>query len=312
MNLAQQLKEKNNFLRKAYEVAFGHSPSSPLSVDINPIVFGKTIGYDEATTERIMNELVDDGYVNSSIGMGSLMVTHLGLSYLREIEDEPMTPSNISNNSNSPILSLPSKQSFMKQSEKLDLMLRELYKYKNNGSYYSLSWICQTIDIPIESDLELNRLAHRLKNDGYINTQFTHNDCNAELTTYGIEYCEEDSYSYSGSPIVTNNYSISITNSPNSNIVSQANNVTITQNISEVGQAIEKIREVVTTDLALNRQTASDILECLNEIQDTLKGNKMPKFAVKSLIDITGGISSIASWVVILGQFAGLIPIPGQ
>jgi hypothetical protein len=306
MNLKQQLKDKNLFLRKAYEAAYEYAPSSPLSVSLDPREFGKSIGFDEIHTERIMMELVADGYVQSSLGMGMLMVTRLGLSYLTEIEDEPMTASLDNEN-----ISTKSDTKFMKQSEKLDLILRELYKYKNNGKYYSIGWICQTLNIPLDSILELNKLAHRLKDDGFINPMFTHNDCSAELTSYGIEYCEENSYTYSGHSIITNNYSISIVNSPNSNIVNQSSNVSITQNISEASQAVEKIRETVALDTSIDKDRASEILECLNEIQDNLKNNQKPKFAIKSLIDLAGGISSIASWVTTLGQFAGIIPIPG-
>lgn len=308
MNLKQQLKEKNIFLRKAYEVAYDYSPTSPLSVSLDPREFGKSIGYDETTTERIMMELVDDGYVTSSLGMGMLMITKYGLKYLREIEDEPMTASD-DNNSDSPADLNNSKAPFMKQSEKLDLILKALYNWKNDGKYYSISWICETHKIPIDSVLELNKLGHRLKDDGYINTMFTHNDCKAELTTYGIEYCEEDSYSYSGHSIINNNYSISIVNSPNSNIVSQSSNVTITQNFSQASEAVEKIREAVATDNSIDKEQASEILDCLNEIQNNLQNNKKPKFAIKSLIDIAGGISSISSWVTLLGQFAGVIPL---
>ncbi len=199
----------------------------------------------------------------------------------------------------------------MKQSEKLDLILRELYKYKNDGKYYSIGWIFQSLNIPLDSALELNKIAHRLQDDGFIKTMFTHNDCSAELTSCGIEYCEENSYTYSGHSIITNNYSISIINSPNSNIVNQSSNVTITQNISQANEAIEKIRETIGTDSTIDKLKATDILECLTEIQNCLKNNQKPKFAIKSLIDITGGISSIASWVTVLGQFAGIIPIPG-
>lgn len=39
---------------------------------------------------------------------------------------------------------------FMKQSEKLDLILRELYKYKNDGKYYSIGRICDSLFIPID------------------------------------------------------------------------------------------------------------------------------------------------------------------
>ncbi|MBP1631402.1 MAG: hypothetical protein H6Q15_2295 [Bacteroidetes bacterium] len=305
MNLKQQLKEKNLFLRKAYEAAYEYAPSSPLSVSLDPREFGNSIGFDETQTERIMMELVEDGYVQSSLGMGMLLVTRLGLDYLREIEDEPMTAS--SDNENT---TLSSNSKFMKQSEKLDLILRELYKYKNDDKYYSIGWICQSLSIPLDSPLELNKLAHRLKDDGYINPLFSHNDCSAELTSYGIEYCEDNSYTYSGHSIITNNYSISIVNSPNSNIVNQSSNVTITQDITEASQAVEKIRETVALDTTIDKEKAAEILECLNEIQDNLKSNQKPKFAIKSLIDLASGISSISSWVTTLGQFAGIIPLP--
>lgn len=309
MDLKKELKEKNLFLRKAYETAYDYAPSSPLSVNLDPREFGNSIGFDETQTERIMVELVSDGYVQSSLGMGMLLVTRLGLDYLRKIEDEPMTADAIMDKNE--IKTINVKSRFMKQSEKLDLILKELYKYKNDGKYYSIGWICESQNIPIDSILELNKLAHRLKDDGYINTMFSHNDCNAELTTYGIEYCEGDSYSYSGNSIITNNYSISIVNSPNSNIVNQSNNVTITQNINEASKAVEKIRETISLDNTIDKQKATEILECLNEIQDSLKNDQKPKFAIKSLLDIASGISSIASWVTVLGQFAGIIPIPG-
>jgi len=307
MNLKQQLKDKNLFLRKAYEAAYEYAPSSPLSVSLDPREFGNSIGFDETQTERIMMELVADGYVQSSLGMGMLLVTRLGLEYLTEIEDEPLTASA----DNERILTATSNPTFMKQSEKLDLILRELYKYKNDGKYYLIGWICQTLNIPVDSFLELNKLAHRLKDDGFITPLFTHNDCSAELTSYGIEYCEENSYTYSGHSIITNNYSISIVNSPNSNIVNQSNNFSISQNISEASQAVEKIRESVSIDTTIDKEKAAEILECLNEIQDNLRNNQKPKFAIKSLIDLAGGISSISSWVTTLGQFAGIIPIPG-
>lgn len=221
-----------------------------------------------------------------------------------------MTASHEGDNSGSLTNPRDSKTPFMKQSEKLDLILKALYNWKNDGKYYSIGWICETHNIPLDSVLELNKLAHRLKDDGYINTMFTHNDCKAELTTHGIEYCEEDSYSYSGHSIINNNYSISIVNSPNSNIVSQSPNVTITQNFSQAKEAVEKIRETVATDDSIDKEQASEILDCLNEIQENLQNNKKPKFAIKSLIDIAGGISSISSWITVLGQFAGVIPIP--
>lgn len=309
MNLKLQLRQKNNFLRKAYELAFEYSPSSPLSVSINPREFGKTLGLTEQETERIMIELIGDGHATSSLGLGMLLITNSGLNYLRQIEDEPEEANEEFAPENNDSQKESTKNIFMKQSEKLDLILRELYKYKNDGKYYSIKWICQTLSIPLDSNLELNKLAHRLKDDGYVKTIFQNNDCSAELTSYGIDYCEEDSYSYSGHSIITNNYRISVVNSPNTNFINQSNNISINQNYSAANQAVEKIREIIATDESIEKATLEDIIECLNEIEESLKVSKKPKFAIKSLIDIAGGISSISSWITVLGQFAGFIPM---
>lgn len=197
----------------------------------------------------------------------------------------------------------------MKQSEKLDLILRELYKHKNDGTYYSIGVICENINIPLDSNIELMNLARRLENDDFIKPLYTLNNCSAELTSYGIEYCEENSYSYSGSSVTTNSYSISIVNSPNSNIINESQNISIKQNISEVNKAIEKIREAITKEESIEKDKATEILGCLNEIQESIKMNLKPSFAIKTLLSITENISSISSWLAVLGQYAGIIPI---
>ena len=197
----------------------------------------------------------------------------------------------------------------MKQSEKLDLILRELYKHKHESKYYYISVICKTLSIPYASINELYQLTDRLHDDGYVIKNNTLEYCSAKITSSGIEYCEENSYSYFGHPINTNKYNISIVNSPNSNIVTQSSDVTITQNISQANHAIEKIREAIATDQTIDDSNAKDIIECLNEIQKSLENNQKPKFAIKSLLGIASNIASISSWVTILGQYAGLIPI---
>lgn len=311
MNLKQQLEEKNFFLKKAYEVAYKHLPSSPLSVKIEPSELGKSIGYDEAKIIRIMSELVDDGYAQSSLGMKILLITSLGLNYLRELEDVPFSsPIVFDDAQNFDIHKMKNQNNLnMKQSEKLDLILRELYKYKNDGKNHSLGFICQSSNIPIDSDIEFYKLANRLKKDGFISASFTHNDCFADLTSYGIEYCEENSYTYKGHSIITNNYNLSIVNSSNVNVVNESTNVTISQNINEANQAIENIKKIIATDNTIEKEKVTEILECLNEIQESLKNNQKPKFSIKYLIDIAGGIASISSWLTVLGQFAGLIPL---
>jgi len=103
MLLQQQLKEKNEFLKKAYEVAVEYSAGSPLSVSINPGELGASIGFEESTVRRIMNELVQEEYVTSGLGMRMLMVTQEGLNYLRRLEygTPTMPPINVTVGDNS-------------------------------------------------------------------------------------------------------------------------------------------------------------------------------------------------------------------
>jgi hypothetical protein len=97
----QHRRERNYFLSEAFRVAHEHSPSSPLQVSLDPVEFGKSIGFDEAATTRIMHDLVDEGLVTSSLGMGMLMVTGKGRRYLEQLhgDDDPrLNPPTIVNN----------------------------------------------------------------------------------------------------------------------------------------------------------------------------------------------------------------------
>ncbi|MGP8215660.1 MAG: toll/interleukin-1 receptor domain-containing protein [Bacteroidia bacterium] len=88
----QHLNEKIQFLAKAYEVAYEYHPASPMSVNINPIELGKTLGFSRDTVERIMNELVSDRYVSSTLGMGSLYIENAGLQFLELVDKNSFHP----------------------------------------------------------------------------------------------------------------------------------------------------------------------------------------------------------------------------
>lgn len=102
--LKKLLQEKNTFLLETYKNALEFSPSGPFSVTIRPIEFGESIGFDENSTKRMVQELVSDGFLTSTLGMKQIMVTTEGLRYLNMIEssDRKETPIslNIGNNSN--------------------------------------------------------------------------------------------------------------------------------------------------------------------------------------------------------------------
>jgi hypothetical protein len=120
----------------------------------------------------------------------------------------------------------------MKQSEKLDLILRGLYKHKDDGQWWSVKEILQSCNLPTNAE-ETRRLAQRLKEDNYISAPGYHlDDVFCKITTYGIEYCEESSYTYTGHSLITNNYNISIEDSHNVSVVSNSEEVRVSQSLS--------------------------------------------------------------------------------
>lgn len=152
----------------------------------------------------------------------------------------------------------------MKQSEKLDLLLKGLYELKNKGKYYSLEYISQQQNIPIDSFMELHGLAHRLKDDNLINTIFSHNDISAELNTYGIEYCEEDSYSYKGNAIILNTYNIKIENSSDTTIVSQSENVKIETKNEEIKSELVEVINIIKFDNNITPDKQQILIDKIN------------------------------------------------
>ncbi len=190
----------------------------------------------------------------------------------------------------------------MKHTEKLDLILRELYKYKFDGNNYSLKEICEEGTIQINPLNEVRIIAKRLERDGFINADFTFDDCFVEINSYGVEYCEGDSYTYKNESLITNNYNLSISNSPNANIVSSSNNINITiSNISEIKDKINEIRNVINS-LEEENEIESDLKDCLIEIETIIESNRKPKITFSKLIELGADFSSISGLILELGK----------
>jgi hypothetical protein len=82
---SQNKQQRLDFLEAAYRAAYEYAPAQPLSVSINPVELGKTLGLDRATVSRIVTELVQDGQVSSTLGMKAMFVTREGA---RQLEGE--------------------------------------------------------------------------------------------------------------------------------------------------------------------------------------------------------------------------------
>lgn len=158
----------------------------------------------------------------------------------------------------------------MKQTEKLDLLLKGLYE-EGKDDYRSLIIIISKFNIQVETIDELRRLAKRLENDGLIGKPiFTRSDISARLTSYGIDYCEGDSYSYSGSAIINNTYNINVENSNDTTIVSQSENIEIHISKNEIESELNKIISSIFSDTNIPQNIRQNLLNQINSLINKL------------------------------------------
>lgn len=195
----------------------------------------------------------------------------------------------------------------MKQSEKLDIILRYLYERKDDNKEYSIADVLTSSGIET-NPTEVSRLAEHLEKDKYVKLNNLSSKLKkAKITSKGITYAEGDSYSHKGNNII-NHYNV--VNSPQTNIVVNSNQVTIDQTQYESAtEIIKQIRETISKDESVAVAVRTEILECLTEIEGGLENKKTPKFAIKSLLGMGSDIASISGFVLNLAQlFQGILP----
>ena len=133
----------------------------------------------------------------------------------------------------------------MKQTEILDLLLKGLYE-EGKDKFCSLGMIVNKYNIPINTIDELRRLAKRLESDGLVkNPIYTRSDITVYLSSYGIDYCEGDSYTYRGKAIITNHYNINIENSSDTMIVAQSENIQLNTTKAKLESELNSILEYI-------------------------------------------------------------------
>ncbi len=194
----------------------------------------------------------------------------------------------------------------MKQSEKLDIILRYLYDRRDDRREYNIADILAECKVET-NHTETSRLAFMLRESKYIDlNQLSSTLMKARITSKGISYCEEDSYSHKGQGVVNN---ISIINSSQASIVVNSSQVEINQTTQDnAKKIIHQIRDAVSVDQSLVIKKQKEILECLTEIEAGIDNNKVPKFAIKSLLGIGSDVASISSLLVSLAQlFGGIV-----
>ncbi|WON92527.1 hypothetical protein [Sphingobacterium sp. UGAL515B_05] len=191
----------------------------------------------------------------------------------------------------------------MKHSEKLDLLLKSFYNNRFNGKIEISKNKYESV-IPLSNEREFSLLIKRLQDDGYIKAfMATGGEGLVDITSRGIEYCEEDSYSYRGSSIITNNYSISVNNSHGISIVNSSTNVNVNiSNIDDIKKKIEQLVNVVQTTSDISHNNKKEMIECIDEIKTSLDQDKKPKFAFDALLAMANNFAGISTLAIEIGK----------
>ena len=104
-----------------------------------------------------------------------------------------------------------------------------------------------------------------------------------------------------------NSISINVKDSSNVNIVSQSHHVEINQETKEeVCAKIAELYEQLESIQNLDAELKSDILDCLTDIKSKVdSNNKVPKYSLKGLIDLTSKVASLSSLGIGIAQLLG-------
>ncbi len=184
----------------------------------------------------------------------------------------------------------------MKQSEKLDIVLRFLYD-KKFTSHYNLIEILEAHDV-IVGHQEAFALAKLLSNKGLVNFIPNKDNVSVAITSNGVAYIEGDSFSHPGQSAL----SINISDSTNINVVQGSTDVRIHQSTSRQFNLIEQIERALQHDATLKQEDREEIVDLLETIKLELGGGKKPRWSISRLLGVSDSIASISGFVLQLSN----------
>ncbi|HMR20075.1 MAG TPA: hypothetical protein PKA53_12310 [Sphingobacterium sp.] len=161
----------------------------------------------------------------------------------------------------------------MRQTEKLDLIMHGLYKrYLSGHQSKDVESLISEINLSLNPG-ELKILLYRLQSDGLIKVSSTKQATFAEIGSLGIEYCEENSYSYPGNPIFINNSD------------------------SKMQEIVDILNQLFSA-IQVSSEIAEEQLEEISNKISSVKDNKSPIFgAVKDIITILGSMPAAMEYI---------------
>jgi hypothetical protein len=193
------------------------------------------------------------------------------------------------------ILENKNEEENMKQSEKLDIILRGLYERRDGRQWDDAQEILKEKGIEV-SDMELDRLKERLTSDRLVEDLGAVGHALLKITSRGVEYCEEDSYSYRGRSLLSIDQSVNISGSEHINVIANSTNSSIqTGDTEALSKALASLQTEIEGNQELSSQQREDMMESLVEAKDHYSKGMKPKGAIKHILEVGKSIAAIAS-----------------
>jgi len=193
---------------------------------------------------------------------------------------------------------------------KRDLILRELYKYKFDGRYYSISWIADQIGISIGRE-EAFQIGRTLETDGVIQGVGSHDGYAGKISVAGVDYVETNSFSAPNHSILTNTYpqvsnvSAEFLDTIKGLGLPSAANYTFnfTTNVFyTLGDLKVKIESTINSENGIDQDKKDEIVRLLNEVYELVSAKKSYR---EKGIELLGKVANMHSVYELVTQLVG-------
>lgn len=172
----------------------------------------------------------------------------------------------------------------MKHTEKLDIALQLSYQNRFSTDFQSLENLFESENIALAKEEELIIL-ERLAEDGYIKLYSSIDSSFFKMNSYGIEYCEDRSYTISNTPIATK-------------LVVNVYNQIETTAPHLILDEIESVKRLIENSNAMDQVIALELAKCLDELGQDIEDTKsIPKSKVRNLLSLTADSATAYSLI---------------
>lgn len=180
----------------------------------------------------------------------------------------------------------------MKETEKIDIVLRGMYEFRETGDNVAPSDFIPELSLEGE-----RRISQWLLDCGLATGSFSNDGGHLRITTEGIFYCEEDSFSQPGSSVfsITNVYN---DNSPGTTIQIVIQGQVIYENAKAAIDEIRAVKSELESMKGVNNEMVSLIGECLDDLESKIDQRKSVPGYLWEWLSRFDNVTSLASKIV--------------